>query len=697
MAYGLHSAVSARVKADERLSAGEYRLARYCLQRKLLSPEEIRPILAAKMRDGTPSLIDLIQQSGLFNEAQVQVLMRIRAVLDKSPEAVPERVPAVDREEEASLSGAEASGESAPARTVEGPAIQPISETLPASDAVDPPGLNFQGACWVTSVPPTRTRREVMLTLLSLGGVTLILLLVLWSLANQQLTQLASLPKAIPPISHLSAAGNSRPQLRGGQTQPGNSIEAYDRAVTLAPKTAQPYLERGEFLARQGRWQQALEDYTRAVEIDADYGPALLARALAYEVLDRIPQAAADLQRARGLPRVRTRAECFIARLLNQSGNHRDALRMAQRTIERDPNASEAVLERGKGHFHLKQYVEASRDFLSVLKLRPSHQVALLYMGRMFLMQGDAQAAEEYFSRARKSAPSSPQLALILADFYSRWGRLVDARRWYLRAAELGGPAAPLANRLGLLAMREGRFTRALEHFGDAIEKDPRTTAFYNNRGNACYVLSQWDGAIRDFNTSLALSPGQSEVHYGLANAYGRSGQLRQAFHQFNEAIARNGEDARAHCYRATILYYMGNWRKALDGFENALSFRPKYPMARFYQANCEIELGNSERAIHLLGELVAENPKRPEYHHYLANAYMGLKYYQKAIQGYTRALQCNPENVESLINRAAAYRLRGLLDRSLADLIQVRALAPKRKGLEETIAALKGELGGRR
>jgi len=671
------------VKATERLTDGERRLARFCLQRKLLSPKEFRPILAERLSCERRSLLELIEDAALFNEHQLGVLGQIDSLLHGS-----------------SGQNGRGNGNSNGNGTGNRSGNRNGNVNGKGAATLMRPILDWQAE--PPAAPGRSSSQAAFGLLLALAGCALCvqLLLGIWNagapddLAALQRADAADLPartaEQMPSSSQLRAKSKLQAELV-------RTRAVFDKAVAQAPGTPQPYLERGQFLARMGDWKGAVADYSRALEQDAKYGPALLARALAWEVLEKITEAAADLNRAKKLPEVQSTAEAFMARLLNQAGNHEDALGLVGKTIARDPQALGALVERGKARFHLRKFDAAERDFGAVIKRRPSHQVALVYLGRLALARGDSKQAEIYFSRARKSVPRSPQLAMIVADFYASWGKLGEARRWYEQTRKLGGPPAALANRLGLLAMREGRYWQARKHFSQAIAIDPQRVAYYNNRGNAHYVLSQWDRAIRDLHKSLSLDDNQDEVHYALANAYGRSGQMTRAFHQFNKAIEFNGENARAHCYRATILYYKGKHAKAIEGFEDALAIRPDYRMAKLYRAICEIALDNSERAIQLLGDLVSEAPNRPEYHHYLGNAYMGLESWKKATQSFTRALRRNPASVESLVNRAAAYDTRGLIELALKDLLRVRQLTPNRTGLQATIDGLELKLEQRR
>ncbi|MBM3942335.1 MAG: tetratricopeptide repeat protein [SAR202 cluster bacterium] len=64
------------------------------------------------------------------------------------------------------------------------------------------------------------------------------------------------------------------------------------------PKDAQGFNQRGNRYSRNGVYDQAIRDYTRAIELDADYAEALFNRGVSYYEIQRYEEAIADFSRA---------------------------------------------------------------------------------------------------------------------------------------------------------------------------------------------------------------------------------------------------------------------------------------------------------------------------------------------------------------------------------------------------------------
>lgn len=75
----------------------------------------------------------------------------------------------------------------------------------------------------------------------------------------------------------------------------------YSKALTLNEQYEMAWLNRGNLLYKQLKLQEAIDDYTAAITFYADYAAAYYNRALAYQKLQQLARACADLQQAEKL------------------------------------------------------------------------------------------------------------------------------------------------------------------------------------------------------------------------------------------------------------------------------------------------------------------------------------------------------------------------------------------------------------
>ena len=86
--------------------------------------------------------------------------------------------------------------------------------------------------------------------------------------------------------------------LGSGRVAYQRAVDQFTRAVELDPRFAEAYLQRGILYWREiQNYHHAIRDLTRVLDLDPDRTTALYLRALAYQLRGDFDQAIADLQR----------------------------------------------------------------------------------------------------------------------------------------------------------------------------------------------------------------------------------------------------------------------------------------------------------------------------------------------------------------------------------------------------------------
>lgn len=84
--------------------------------------------------------------------------------------------------------------------------------------------------------------------------------------------------------------------VRCARDEYASAVSDYSRALSVNPKFAEAYLERGILLWRElGQTRQAIADFTAALQLRPDWPPALFFRGLAYQGASNYAAAIHDL------------------------------------------------------------------------------------------------------------------------------------------------------------------------------------------------------------------------------------------------------------------------------------------------------------------------------------------------------------------------------------------------------------------
>jgi len=267
--------------------------------------------------------------------------------------------------------------------------------------------------------------------------------------------------------------------------------------VSLAPVPSEPPagvadLQQGLDNLQKGRYEQAIADFTKALERLPGSIEAYSGRARAQEKLKRYDQALADYSKLIGI----------------------------------NPRSPAAYVNRGHVFLDLKRYDEALQDFSKAIELKPD--VAAPYVARcnVYILKGLHDRAIADCSRAVELAPNMDIGYLLRAQSYAAKGMKQEASADFERAAR-----AYIDN--GLAAARAGKYDEALTRFSHAsrLETKHRPEA-YCNRGVAYEKKGENLKAVNDYSEAIRLRPDYAEAYlrrgYVFAqklNDYGKAKQ----------------------------------------------------------------------------------------------------------------------------------------------------------------------------
>jgi len=159
----------------------------------------------------------------------------------------------------------------------------------------------------------------------------------------------------------------------------------------LKGKTAIHFFKGGSY-AHKGRIDQAIMEYTRAIETNPSFAVAYNSRGLVYSVKGQYDKALKDFTTALTInPRF---AAAYTARasIYVVKGRYEKAIIDLTRAIEINPRLAVAYTSRGLVYFFKEQYDDAIIDFTKALEMNPS--LGAIYTNR----------ANAYYSKGRYGA-----------------------------------------------------------------------------------------------------------------------------------------------------------------------------------------------------------------------------------------------------------------------------------------------------
>lgn len=149
------------------------------------------------------------------------------------------------------------------------------------------------------------------------------------------------------------------------------ALRDYNRAIELNPRDAFAYSNRGITYADLQHHDEALTAFTQAIEFDPQYATAYYNRGNTYFDLQRYDEALADFTRAIALDLQYITAYYNRGIIYESVHCYEEALRDYSKAIELDPQYVAAYSNRGNTYESLHRYEEALSDFTQAIALDP--------------------------------------------------------------------------------------------------------------------------------------------------------------------------------------------------------------------------------------------------------------------------------------------------------------------------------------
>ena len=315
--------------------------------------------------------------------------------------------------------------------------------------------------------------------------------------------------------------------------------------------------------------------------------------------------------------------------------------------------------------------------FRRVLEIAPDDVATLIWLGRMYLDQGQADQAEPLFVRARQLAPREPavlaglgQAALARRDYGGAVSALEEALSIDESLASIHSPLAmayrglgdtaqadahlklwrntdvpvpdPLSEELdlaltsglsfelrGARALAQKDFVAAAEFFKRGVDITPGTTmlgrSLRHKMGTALYLNGDIRGAVKWFEETIRLAPEKGldetagKAHYSLGVLMASGGRSADAIRHLSEAVRFSPNYVEAYIALGDALRRAGRVEASMTPYREALRVSAKAADARFGYGMALVRLGKYREARDWFADAAGRHPDRPDFQHALA------------------------------------------------------------------------------
>jgi putative PEP-CTERM system TPR-repeat lipoprotein len=467
-----------------------------------------------------------------------------------------------------------------------------------------------------------------------------------------------------------------------GKRQPDEALAAYRKTLAAAPRYMAAHVAIVNILMQQGKLDDAAQQLgelkkfaaknpqTRFMEAQLAYQKKDFnaAREIAQGLVQQAPNNPRVLELA-GAVELQTGAPAQAQIYLSKAVQLAPALPLARRLL------IASYLRTGQPAKALDELNAAAgkRDLPAAL-----YSVA----GEVYLQNGDAKKAEEYFAKALKLDPDDTRKRTALAVTHLAAGKNEAA------LGELQGIAAADSGVTADLALisaylRAKDYGKALAAIDRLEAKQPDNPLAANLRGRVLLAQKDRAGARKSLERALSIDPGYFAAAASLAQLDLADKKPNDAKKRFEVLLTKNPKNAQALLALAQLaasqkepkeeiagllgkaidanptdatprlllidLYLRDSDNKqALAVAQGAVAALPNSPELLATLGRLQLALGETNQAVATFSKLAAQQPLSPRSHILLAGAQVANKDQPAARQSLDKALEIKPDELDA-------------------------------------------------
>ncbi len=322
----------------------------------------------------------------------------------------------------------------------------------------------------------------------------------------------------------------------------------------------------------------AVQDFRRALDIQADHFPALADLGIALTALGRHRDAAGLLGAA--LARDGRPAELHFAlgQCQLEGGDVRGAAASFTAAISRNPRFADAYLNLGVVFDRTGDAGNAARCFEQARVLEPKLARAHLNLADVLKRNGRANEAVQVLQQAADVRPDDPDLLCELSESLcdtGRWEEALTAARVAILRAPRDGRAQAAA---GMALLGSDQFAPAAEFLERALGFDAGLAYAAVNWGEALVRLQQPERAAQAYRKAHAARPSDAATAVLVASRLEDIGALDAARSVLEETAKRVPREASVHHALGGFLHRRGRLADTLTSYDRALAVAPDHP-----------------------------------------------------------------------------------------------------------------------
>jgi tetratricopeptide (TPR) repeat protein len=383
--------------------------------------------------------------------------------------------------------------------------------------------------------------------------------------------------------------------------------------VTGAPENAVSRYNLGRAHAARGEYEQARQQFQKAIDLKPNYVLARLAMAKLQVARQEFDAALKTAETVLQIDKGNVNARLIESAALMGLKKFGDARGMLDTMLKTNPSSPDVLFQLGVVNLAENHYKVAEDAFRRSYQLNPADSRGLMGIVETDMAQNKPDEAMKMLQGESDKAPGRMDLLLAMANVAVRAGKYDFAVQTYERMLGQGDKSVKPGDiymRIGETYRRKGDANNAIKALQKAREtlpdnayvlatlglvldgasRKPEAKQFYEATlkvqpdnavvlNNLAFLLAETGGDLNDALTKAQrakqISPNIYEISDTLGWIYLKKGLADNAIDVFKELVAKEPHHATYHFHLGMAYSQKGDRTKAMEQLKEALKFNP--------------------------------------------------------------------------------------------------------------------------
>ncbi len=353
--------------------------------------------------------------------------------------------------------------------------------------------------------------------------------------------------------------------------------------------------------------------------------------------------------------------------------NYPRSLELTESLIQENTDEVHFILLKGKALYESGHYNEARQTFLEANNLQ--NNIASLELAKTYARLGDEGNMYHHLEEHLSSRYKKPETRVKLDSAFLPYENSGDWKTFWSKEWDSSKEKALQET---AYYIKYENYNQAIKLADEAIEKSNRDHAMYAKRGLAYANLKDHNQAIRDYSRAIKQYRRNAEYYVLRAKSLEAVSKFGKAIEDVREAMELEPENLELIKYKSVLHTKNEDYEPAEANMLLYLELFPDNENNWFQCANMYMLFEKPIKALPYINKCLEKNQSKPEYFKTRGDAYLQTKMYKYAIKDYSMALDLEPDNAETYLNKGLARKRSGDDSGACADWDKARRLGSR-------------------